>query len=356
MTTDYVKRCTRCVLPETYPGIDFDGHGVCRPCREFRKPEVKGEAALRELLASSKGKKYDCIVTLSGGRDSSYVLYYAVTKLGLRVIALHYNNGFRHEQAWKNAQALCARLGVPLREVKSKDRLNERITRAAVHMCIPFGPGTATQFVCHHCYNGGKGFLYKLAEKEEIPWIMWGTSRVEDLSFQKTKHAVMNYKGKLRYLLSARALSFLEFTRLYGRQRNENLPSGNGPWGLKTVKLKNPDIREIALFDFVEWDRNETKRVLAELGWEKPADKISSWRFDCHLHPLVNYCYKKALGFNHDIDGLANMVRAGKMTRQEAMDHISKGFDSAEWTDEIEHCARDILELPESDIDTMKAW
>ncbi|MCG2720946.1 MAG: hypothetical protein L6290_02865 [Thermodesulfovibrionales bacterium] len=57
---------------------------------------------------------------------------------------------------------------------------------------------------------------------------------------------------------------------------------------------------------------------------------MSSWRFDCHLHALVNYCHKKAIGFNHDIDGLANMVRAGKMGRTEAMNLIERGFDSGE--------------------------
>jgi hypothetical protein len=70
----------------------------------------------------------------------------------------------------------------------------------------------------------------------------------------------------------------------------------------------------------------------------------------------VNYCHKKAIGFNHDIDGLANMVRAGKMTREEAMDLIDRGFDSGEWNNELEELATRILRLPASDINTLKSW
>ncbi|MBW2054048.1 MAG: hypothetical protein JRI85_17755 [Deltaproteobacteria bacterium] len=103
--------------------------------------------------------------------------------------------------------------------------------------------------------------------------------------------------------------------------------------------------------------RNEIKKTIGdELGWRKPPDSITSWRFDCHLHSLVNYCHKKAIGFNHDIDGLANMVRAGKMTREEALDLIDKGFDSDEWNDELEDLVSTTLRLPASDIKTMKSW
>lgn len=351
------RRCIRCVLPETYPGITFDENGVCHLCKSYQKPQIKGEEELRRLITSKKGEKYDCLVTLSGGRDSTYILYYAVKVLGLRVLVINYDIGFRHVQALKNVREACRRLGTELLECRSKDNLNVRIADSAVHAGIPFGPGAACQFMCYHCYNGGLGFLYSTAEKQRIPFVLWGDSSVELLTFIPIRDKVMGFKRPLRYIFSSRYFSFFRFLYLAMVQRNEMLPSGNFPLGIRFPKLKNREIEEVHLFDYIEWDRNEIKRVITEkLGWQKPSEKLSSWRFDCHLHSLVNYCTKKAIGFNHDIDGLANMVRAGKMDRAEAMDLIEKGFDSGEWNEELEELTRRVLKLPESDINTMKAW
>ncbi|MEW6079440.1 MAG: hypothetical protein AB1724_16660, partial [Thermodesulfobacteriota bacterium] len=108
-TTDTVRRCSTCILPESYPGIQFNEKGECHLCTGYQKPATKGEDALHRLLTSRKGSRYDCLVTLSGGRDSSYVLYYAVKVLGLNTLALNYDNGFRHPQALANMKTACER-------------------------------------------------------------------------------------------------------------------------------------------------------------------------------------------------------------------------------------------------------
>ncbi|MEW6587052.1 MAG: hypothetical protein AB1442_15765 [Nitrospirota bacterium] len=351
------KRCTRCVLPETYPGIDFDANGVCQLCRAYQRPTVRGVEELKRLVGSGKGNKYDCAVTLSGGRDSTYVLYYAARILGLRILAFSYDNGFRHVQALKNIRRACTLLGVDLLESRSRDNLNARITARALHTTIPFGPGAACQLMCRPCYNGGLAFLYSIAEEYGIPFILWGDSVMEKISFIPVRDRLLGFQKPRRYLLSARGFSFIRFLQLLISQRNERLPSGNSRFDARYPKLRNPGIQEIHLFDYIEWDRREIKRAITEeLDWQKPAEKISTWRFDCHLHGLVNYCHKKAVGFNHDIDGLANMIRAGKMDRSEAMDLIAKGFDSDEWNEELDYLVRETLNLPESDIMALKSW
>ncbi len=351
------RRCARCVLPETYPGIDFDDNGVCQLCRSYQKPNVRGEEELKGLVQSGRGEKYDCVVTLSGGRDSTYVLYYAAKILGLRILAFSYDNGFRHVQALKNIRSACTLLGVDLLESRSMNDLSARITSHALHATIPFGPGAACQLMCRPCYNGGLAFLYSIAEEYRIPFILWGDSVMEKISFIPVRDRFLGFQRPRRYLFSARGFSFIRFLQLLLTQKNERLPSGNSHFSVRYPKLRNPSIREIHLFDYIEWDRREIKRAITEeLGWQKPAEKISTWRFDCHLHDLVNYCHKKAVGFNHDIDGLANMVRGGKMDRAEAIDLIAKGFDSDEWNEELERLVRKTLSLPESDITIIKSW
>jgi hypothetical protein len=351
-----MRRCNNCVLPDTYPGIVFNEENVCHLCASYEKPAVKGEAALVAALNARKGETYDVIVTLSGGRDSSYVLYYATQKLGLRVLAINYDNGFRHPQAQKNMENACKKTGVELLQFQSSHNLNARITAQALKTTIPYGPGAVGQLICKHCYTGGLSFLYATAQEYKIPFILWGDSVIELLTYIPARKK-MFFKNPLTYLFSKQSLHFIRFMILLRQLRNEKLPAGNFRMDVRSAKLRTPGIEEIHLFDYIEWDRNEIlNSITTHLGWEKPEDSISTWRFDCHLHSLVNYCHKKALGFNHDIDGLSNMVRAGKMTRQEAMSLIEKGFDSDEWTDEIDHLVSRVIKLSESDKAVMKAW
>jgi len=142
---------------------NLSGHNI------YQKYQLAGEEALHRHLESKKGEKYDCLITLSGGRDSSFVLYYAVKKLGLRALALNFDNGFRHAQAVENVKQACQALNTDLLEFRSRKKLNVRITTQALRTTIPFGPGASCQFVCRPCYNGGKAFLYTTAEKYKIP-------------------------------------------------------------------------------------------------------------------------------------------------------------------------------------------
>jgi hypothetical protein len=70
-----MKRCSKCLLPETYPNISYNGDGVCNYCQNYTPIEYKGETKLEELLDTyrtrTKGEKYDCVVAVSGGRDST---------------------------------------------------------------------------------------------------------------------------------------------------------------------------------------------------------------------------------------------------------------------------------------------
>ena len=70
-----MKRCTRCILPETFLGIEFDENGVCNYCLDYEPMKVYGEEAFEAVLSEyrNNGAKYDCLVPISGGRDSSYL-------------------------------------------------------------------------------------------------------------------------------------------------------------------------------------------------------------------------------------------------------------------------------------------
>ena len=117
--------CSRCVMDTTDTDIQFDEHGVCQRCREYEErilPDWKHgkghEAELQELIAkvkkSGEGKKYDCILGLSGGLDSTYMLHLAVKEWGLRPFVFHIDCGWNLPVAEENIRKVCNGLGVEL--------------------------------------------------------------------------------------------------------------------------------------------------------------------------------------------------------------------------------------------------
>ena len=83
--------CSKCVLPSTTPGIHFDENGVCNYCSSYEPMKVKGEEELIEILNGYRAQKnrYDCIICISGGRDSTYTLWKLVHDYGMNVLAVN---------------------------------------------------------------------------------------------------------------------------------------------------------------------------------------------------------------------------------------------------------------------------
>jgi N-acetyl sugar amidotransferase len=123
MSAEARRECARCVLRiEDDPVLEFDAAGVCRYCRHYdavvgrageRKAAADPERTWAEIREAGKGKRYDCVVGLSGGVDSSYVLLLA-RKAGLRTLAVHLDNGWNSELAVRNIENLVKRLGADL--------------------------------------------------------------------------------------------------------------------------------------------------------------------------------------------------------------------------------------------------
>jgi tRNA(Ile)-lysidine synthase TilS/MesJ len=116
--------CQRCVMDSTVPGITFDQDGICNFCHEYDRiipryqfSEAESEKRLltlaRTIKDAAKGREYDSIVGLSGGVDSSYVAYLA-HKMGLRPLAIHFDNGWDAEVAVANIKKIVDKCGFNL--------------------------------------------------------------------------------------------------------------------------------------------------------------------------------------------------------------------------------------------------
>ena len=107
-----MHRCTRCILPESFPGISFDEHGVCNHCNAADAPEdlrqqrqqlkADMEAAFEAIRANPSGE-FDALIAYSGGKDSSYILWMMREVYQLRCLAVTIDNGFISDRAIENA-------------------------------------------------------------------------------------------------------------------------------------------------------------------------------------------------------------------------------------------------------------
>ncbi|WP_343530402.1 N-acetyl sugar amidotransferase [Pedobacter sp.] len=126
MTTKY-QICTRCVMDTTDPDIIFDNNGICNHCHmhdlQVKKnviSGIEGQKRLKEIVSKikeeNKNKKYDCVIGVSGGVDSTYVAY-KVKEMGLRPLAVHLDNGWNSELAVKNVENICRKLEIDLHTI-----------------------------------------------------------------------------------------------------------------------------------------------------------------------------------------------------------------------------------------------
>ena len=131
MTQNY-QICKRCVTDTTDPGVTFDAEGICSSCRRYE--EVRAQRGYRKGISEKelehtiaviketcKDLPYDCLIGVSGGVDSAYMLYLA-HQLGLRILAVHVNSGWNTKLAEENIQRLCSKLNIDPNELICRDR------------------------------------------------------------------------------------------------------------------------------------------------------------------------------------------------------------------------------------------
>ncbi|MFC2023417.1 hypothetical protein ACFLT5_01620 [Chloroflexota bacterium] len=109
-----MQRCTNCVLPVTYPGLSFDGHGLCIECRRGGGPPSRGKARLQEHISrhTDGSSDYDCIAGIRGGRDSTFAAHYATRVLGPRTLGYTCDNGFMPHETRRNVEKVANSLGI----------------------------------------------------------------------------------------------------------------------------------------------------------------------------------------------------------------------------------------------------
>ena len=361
------NRCKRCIMPAEYPGITFDSEGVCCHCTRHERNTVSndtqslGKDKLLEMIRSGKKTgEYDCVIPLSGGKDSVYVLYYSVRELGLRPLAVTYGSGFLTQIAMENVHNACDALNVPCVIEEADKNIQDRLLRESLGISETLGSFVRT---CLNCSTLIQAIPIKVAKQRQIPFVLWGdsaresvrlvkmrsrlkTAKYEDVRSNTLITSVIEKVSKLREvnmmpgkfirifprLVRYRLLSFYQLLSLGVPLKNAIFPN----IGFAFPK-KGPQV--IHFFDYVDWDPVGGTVVLArELGWKHPPNRKS--RFDCCLYCFADHAVLQADGISADGVIACNLIREGLLSREEAL--------QAEQLRErtvVEECERIISEL-----------
>jgi hypothetical protein len=345
--------CTRCIIPDTYPGITFENN-LCEFCRIAEKnPRKKkvclGEEKLREILTSKPAGKYHCLLSLSGGKDSSYSIYYIAKKLGLNPLACHYDTGLINETTKANIEKICTRLSVDIViggafEYRKK-MLQESL---AIARLGKFGGITGLGGSCTSCEASIRSFAINTAKKHKIPYIVWSATDFEDspekllnpgqkpwrethgessrgLGFQRMKNIYDSLVGDYRILKYFWHIPFMKHCMRHLTYRIKNSIALDVPGKLAKydpffeVSFKGTGVEALYFYDYIPYDPFKAIETLnEELEWQTIAGK--GVRQDCMMHHLLNYRAFKSTGITADGFFHAVMVREGLLARDEALE------------------------------------
>jgi asparagine synthetase B (glutamine-hydrolysing) len=330
-----LKRCVKCILPETYPFVDFDANGVCHYCRTWKKIEVKGEEALLRAIEPyrSKDGSPDVIVAFSGGRDSSYGLHYVKKSLGMNPVAFTYDWGMVTDLARRNCARVCGKLGVE-HIIRSADiTAKRRYVRKNIEAWLKRPElGMVTLFMA-----GDKEFYSharQLRKETGIKLVIFCTGNmIEDAPYKTGLMGVPqdDHNNTLTFMSWRNKLGMLGyFAKNYLKNPayiNESLyDTANAFWQTFVVK---DDF--LYLYHYLKWDEKTiVDTIIKEYDWEVSPDTTTTWRIGDGTAAFYNYIYQEMAGFTEDEVMLANMVREGDITREEALQRAAE-YSKPRW-------------------------
>lgn len=315
-----LRRCVRCILPETVPFLTFDQNGLCSVCKFYTPVKLHDAEKLEEVFSKyrkSNGEA-DCAVMFSGGRDSSYGLHLLVKEYDMHPVAYTYDWGMITDLGRRNQARMCGSLGVEHILVSADIRKKrENIRKNVLAWLSKPNLGTVPLFMA-----GDKQFFYyanRLREAMGVELMIMLTNPHEKTSFKSgfcgipprahTYHLKMNDVAKLAFY--------------YGMQYIKNpsyLNSSLGDTLSGYLSYYFIPHNYLQMYEYAQWDEAVVDdTLLNEYNWETAEDADTTWRIGDGTAPFYNYIYYQVAGFTENDALRSNQIREGVLTRDEAL-------------------------------------
>jgi len=309
-------------MPESNEGIKFDEMGICQACQSSEQKIhidwTAREKELRKLLEYHKSLKndYDCLVPISGDKDSTFQLHVLTKVYGMRPLAVTFSHNWYTETGKFNLQNALEKFNVDHIMFTPNRALVEKLARRSLHKI-----GDS----CWHCHSGVGAFPLQVAVKYKIPLLVWGES-LADMS-GRTTHFTHATKYDREY-----------FTRVSAKVYPEAMV-GDDISLRELAPFKLPSADEVAevgivgihLGDYLFWDdERQMEFIRDQYGWREDHVEGTFKRYksvECVMAGVHDYTKFLKRGFGRGTDHASMDVRAGLLTRDEAFE-LAKKHDS----------------------------
>ena len=306
------KVCRNCVMDTSDSKISFDDKGICDHCRTYYNDilpkwhtDEKGDKALKEIVKKIKnegeGKDFDCLMGMSGGIDSSYLLYIMVKKYGLRPLVFHVDAGWNSQIAVNNIERLVDGLGLDLyTEVINWEEIRDLqlafFKSGVSHIDTPQD----------HSFFAT---MYKFASKHNIKHILTGGNY--------STECVRNPLEWMYY--QSDSIQLKDIYKKYGTGKLKDYPVTNILWHkvflpyFKKIKLIRP-------LDFFPYNKDEAMKTLVDkFGYQEYPQKHFESRFTRFYE---SYWLPKKFGFDTRKVQYASLILTNQMTREDALEKL----------------------------------
>lgn len=300
-----MKQCKRCIMDNVNdPDLVLDQDGICNHCHNFDAAFAKipkGEESrkhfrhqVEEIKLAGKGKKYDCIIGLSGGVDSTYLCYIAKRE-GLRPLLVHFDNGWNSELSVKNIENICAKTGFDLDTLvidweEMKDLQLSFFKAGVVDIELPYDYALIIT-------------AYKAALKYKIGHVLTGHNVITEGTYlpKRWRHPKMDI------------VNILAIHKKYGKRKLKTFPH----FSFLRQRWIDKKLKYMYLLNYTSYNKSEVKELIKkEFGWRDYGGKHYENIFTRFYQ---GYILKEKFGFDKRQFHLSVLVQSGQITREEAL-------------------------------------
>lgn len=321
-----IRQCARCLLPETHDTVTFDEQNVCSVCRaaEFKKDQVDWAARKRDLdrlIGEYRGKyAYDCIVPFSGGKDSTYTVWYLVKEYKIKPLVVRFDHGFLRPTVLANTERTIRRLGVDFLNFRANMKVVKRLMLEALIRKGDF---------CWHCHTGIFSFPMQMALKFRVPLIFWGEPNTEYNAFFRLDEPELVDEKRFNRFVNL-GITAEDMVGMVNNDTDITLRDLEPFRYPPREELRALGYRSVCLGTYIKWDVKKHREVIArELGWQEEQvegvpREYGYEKIECALQGVRDYLkfIKRGMGRTNHLACID--IRNGRLTRDEAVELAEK--------------------------------
>lgn len=349
-----LRRCTKCILPETMPFIRFDEKGKCNYCENYKtrnNPKSKDEL-LKLVEPYRRNNERDCIVPFSGGRDSCWGLHLIVNELGMKPITYTYDWGMVTDVGRRNISRMCSELNVENIIVADnivKKRRNIAMNLKAWLKAPNLGMVSILTAGDKHFFRHvetvknqtGIGLNLWAVNPLEVTYFKAGFLGIPP-DFEETKVYMNGWSKQLNYQLR-RFKAMLQSPGYFNRSLWDTV---SGEFYRSLTKKSD----YFHIFDYWRWDEEVCNETLKQYDWELASDTATTWRIGDGTAAFYNYVFYTAAGFTEHDTFRSNQIREGQLTRERALSLVelenTPRYQNIKWyLDTLNLDFRDVIEV-----------